>query len=235
MICHFVEVMYFRFFVGDDDYCRTIQVAAEAEYGAPILAVSNIIAYPDSDISFDTVLLGDSFDYADAVIWVCPNANEFYDRGTYAVAVTAGTPTSFVLEVKVSPQTLPIPEPPVRINCSDVPKKQYFLGSQSICTEDGITTDVFMVIILVSRLNLTFLSKLFQNKLFSSYDFILPVPPGCHSVSVSLTTMTFSPDAQFQLYCLGVNDFVPVNKLVARFLFLSIDLTFFHSFKFISA
>jgi hypothetical protein len=146
MICHFVEVMYFRFFVGDDDYCRTIQVAAEAEYGAPILTVSNIVAYPAADDYSEIVFNNeDSFYYAEAVIWLCPNANEFYDRGTYSVAVTAGTPTAFVLEVKVSPQTLPIPEPPVRISCDDVPPEEYIWGSQSVCAEDGRTKDLFTV------------------------------------------------------------------------------------------
>jgi hypothetical protein len=148
MISHLVEVMYFRFFVGDDDYCRTIQVAAEAEYGCPLLTVSNLIAYPDVSAPYDDVSVLNTmtpFDYANAVLWVCPNANEFYDRGTYAVAVTAGTPTAFVLEVKVSPQTLPIPEPPVRISCDDVPPEEYIFGPQSICAEDGRTKDILTV------------------------------------------------------------------------------------------
>ena len=51
------ETMYFRFFVGEDDYCKTIQVAAEAEYGAPILTASNIRAYPsDKDFSIRCLL-----------------------------------------------------------------------------------------------------------------------------------------------------------------------------------
>ncbi len=138
--------MYFRFFVGDDDYCRTIRVAAEAEYGSPILTVSNIVAYPtDTDYTKTVLNNQDSIDYANAVIWICPNANEFYDRGTYAVGVTAMTPTSFILEVKVSPQTLPIPEPPVRINCSDVPPEEFRWGNLSSCIEDGVTLDVFIV------------------------------------------------------------------------------------------
>jgi hypothetical protein len=114
----------------------------------PILTVSNIVAYPDASAPHDDVTVLNNeipYFYADSVIWVCPNANQFYDRGTYAVAVTAGTPTSFVLEVKVSPQTLPIPEPPVRISCDDVPPEEYIWGPQSICVEDGRTKDLFTV------------------------------------------------------------------------------------------
>ena len=162
MFSFFAEVMYFRFFVGDDDYCRTIQVAAEAEYGAPILTVSNIVAYPsDQDINTTVLNNADSFDYSEAVIWVCPNANEYYDRGTYSVAVTAGNPTAFVLEVIASSQTLPIPEPPVRINCSDVPSEEFIWGPRSVCVEDSNTTDVFVVSADCS-LNLSFVFLIFS-------------------------------------------------------------------------
>jgi len=140
------ETMYFRFFVGEDDYCKTIQVAAEAEYGAPILTASNIRAYPsDKDFSLKIQNTQTTFDYAEAVLWFCPNANKFYERGTYAVGVTAGTPTSFVLKVTMSTQTLPIPEPLVRVNCSEVPTEEFIWGNESICVEDGVTTDVFTV------------------------------------------------------------------------------------------
>ena len=136
------ETMYFRFFVGDGDYCRTIQVAAEAEYGAPILTVSNIKAYPlDTNISIEVENTQDTFAYAQAVLWLCPNDNEYYDRGTYSVGVTGGTPTAFHLEVKVSSQTLPIPLPDVWINCSDVPSEE-FQFVESVCVEDGVTKEL---------------------------------------------------------------------------------------------
>jgi len=141
------ETMYFRFFVGENDYCKTIQVAAEAEYGSPVLTASNIRAYPNVTDQTIQILNNhfDIFDYADSALWFCPNANKFYERGTYAVGVTAGTPTSFVLKVAVSTQTLPIPDPPVRIKCDDVPSEEKLWGNDSICVEDGVTTDVFIV------------------------------------------------------------------------------------------
>ena len=145
--------MYFRFFVGDDDYCRTIQVAAEAEYGAPILSVSNINANPNVENANGRTVISteDTFDYAMAVIWLCPNANQYYDRGTYAVGVTAGTPTSFSLVVTASTQTLPIPEPEVRVDCSDVPPEEFYFR-ESYCLDEGVTyyLDVTVFILLLS-------------------------------------------------------------------------------------
>jgi hypothetical protein len=137
--------MYFRFFVGDDDFCRIIQVAAEAEYGSPIISVSNIDAYPN-ELNLDryTISTQTAFDYAESVVWLCPNTNEYYDRGTYAVGITGGTPTSFVLKVTASSQVLPLPQPSVRIDCNDVPddELQYV---NSICVEDSVTIDLFQV------------------------------------------------------------------------------------------
>ena len=153
----FADTLYFRFFIPDTHFCRTIQVAAEADYGSPILALSNIKAYPGpQDVDESTVLNTQvEYNYAQAVIWVCPNANEYYDRGTYAVSVTAVAPTSFHLEVKVSSQTLPIPAPEVRtyfhflisypiplqvrIACDSVPSSEYKYGNDSRCVEDGKT------------------------------------------------------------------------------------------------
>ena len=207
--------MYFRFFVGDDDYCRTIQVAAEAEYGAPILTLSNIDPHP-SDKNFgeyEVLNTQDTFAYAQAVIWLCPNANQLYDRGTYAVGVTAGTPTSFSLVVTASTQTLPIPEPEVRVNCSDVPPEEFIYGNRSFCAEDSLTLFLNEVIIFVISQNcIDILQSLFY------YDIILPVTPGCHSISVALTVVTKYVKSSFDLFCLPLqsdNSYMILGRFVS--------------------
>jgi hypothetical protein len=130
--------LYFRFFVGEEDFCKTVQVLASVEYGYVYLAVSNVYAYPSIYYyGGNEVITNYRFNSA---VFLCPNENEYYERGTYAIAVTSWSAAAFSLSVNVSAQKLPLPPAPTQISCDDVPPSEFH--ATSVCIPEGVTTQL---------------------------------------------------------------------------------------------
>ena len=44
-----IEYQFFRFFVGEEHYCRPIRVEVSTQIGDMSVTISNLVAYPDQD------------------------------------------------------------------------------------------------------------------------------------------------------------------------------------------
>jgi hypothetical protein len=180
-----VETIYFRFFVGEEDFCKPIQVKASTEYGYVDVSVSNVYAYPYRFLGQANEVLNSY--WVNSAVMLCPNENQYYGVGTYAVAVFASRPAAFVLSVNTSTQVHPLPPPPVQIACEDVPLDE--LSAHSVCMPDSVTTLLNFSVYQFSKdaISLFFLhlEYFFYVQLFETIDVVMPLPPGCHSISIT--------------------------------------------------
>ena len=146
-----LEIQYFRVYIGDENYCRTIQFLANFDYGSAQLAVSNRYAFPNYALSrgaqpSSIYALDGFFSYGQALLNICPYSNIYYDRGTYAFSLLANNAdTQLTVEVNLSPQTYPLPAPTSRVSCDtpeakaecDVANAYYHNNHSCVCMEDS--------------------------------------------------------------------------------------------------
>ena len=211
---------FYRFFVPEEMFCHALQVFVRPIYGSTTLFVSNLHAFPDLaayDGDFRSIILEvdvSYFSYAQAAIHICPNSNVWYMPGTFSIGVTAGTETEFYVEVIAADDPYPLPDPPVRLSCADVPEEEFIIGQGNsssnyvFCAEDGITKEI--------NLPTTF-----------SRDFveiILPVPPGCHAISTIINMYTLGgTNHDADIYCLSKVPYERISEkehvAAARFFF----------------
>ena len=183
------ETAYFRFFLGEEHLCLPIQVNVRTDYGNNALAISRFYAQPDagsSDFKRDTT----NYNYAGAMLTICPQAHWYYGLGTYAVSVQALQPTSFTLELAISSQGKLSP-PANAVSCGSVPQREFTnYGSQEegavvLCLEDTVTQTIE-----------------FEESFTSSHaQLILPVPAGCHEISLAATVVDSREGTDGDLFC----------------------------------
>ena len=183
------ETAYFRFFLGKEHLCLPIQVNVRTDYGNSVLAISRFYAQPavgSSDFERDTT----DYNYAGAMLTICPQAHWYYGLGTYAVSVEASQPTSFTLELAISSQGKLSP-PADAISCSSVPQKEFLnFGSEEegavvLCLEDTVTQTV-----------------VFEESFTASHaQLIIPVPAGCHEISLAATVVDSREETDGDLFC----------------------------------
>ena len=187
--------------------CLPIQVNVRTEYGNNVLAVSRFYAQPalgSSDFEKDTA----EYSYGGAMLTICPQAHWYYGLGTYAVSVHASQPTSFTVELAISSQGKLTP-PPDAISCSSVPPKEFTnLGSEEegavvMCLEDTKTQTVE-----------------FEESFAGSHaQLIMPLPAGCHEISLAATVVDSREETDGDLYCHATIPDTPVlfsNVIQAR-------------------
>lgn len=144
------------------------------EYGNVALSVSNINAYPDNSsyyLNEIEVLVRPQYFTGQSLIDLCPNVNQFAQPGTYAFSVQASTPSELYVEVLTSNQTYPIPQSSDRVSCDEILNSTYYNDSSVQCFEEGETY-------LVEREIWYLLNS----------AMILPVPAGCHTISLSVAS-----------------------------------------------
>jgi hypothetical protein len=183
--------------------CHQIQILVRPNYGTTALFVSNLYAFPnnlaeDGDFFREILKVDVSLSsYGQAAVHLCPNTHKYFMPGTWAFSVEGKTPTEFYVEVVVSDTPHPLPPPPLRLSCDDVPEEEWAIAQGNntddivLCVEDGISQ------------NLNFPGTWQSSRRFAGI--ILPVPAGCHGISVMLNVNTFGRRAEHEahLYCLS--------------------------------
>ena len=189
-----LSVKYFRFYLGESDLCREVQITARSEYGTVNLLVSNINPFPSfADNEAQWKINTEQYGFAQSSVTLCPNAGSAMQPGTYAIAVEAVNPSLFFLEIELSKEgSRPLESPPTRVSCDDVVmtdlgySEESFAG-QNQCLEDGVTSLISITSDMVDEY----------------VQLVLPVPAGCPIVSLS--AMSTSGRSQPDLYCLPVD------------------------------
>jgi len=133
------------------------------------LSVSNIKAFPDNtSYYYDyyyyedfSVLVRPWYYTGQSIIDLCPNVNLFAQPGTYAFSVQASAPSVLYVEVLTSNQPYPIPQSTDRVSCDQIT----YDDSDVLCFDEGYTYYV---------------------GLSGYHHLILPVPAGCHTISLSV-------------------------------------------------
>jgi len=197
------ETKYFRFFVGEEHRCQPFYISARPYYGTVDLYMARLWrAYPTGG-GADWRRRTQFFNYGKASLLVCPT-HTFYGLGTYTLAVFASVDAEFHVELSFPPaDSLPLPPPEESIPCSSVPDSVMNQFAQTLpngaekvilCLEDGVTTTINY-------------GGEYRNQLT---ELILPVPKGCHTLSIAVTTPYGGADPD--LYCLPTNPNAEVSS-----------------------
>ena len=139
------ETQFFRFFVGEEAYCRPILVTVRPIYGNHFSFLSSTTPNPDwSNYQPTGSLWRENLVTVDQSYYIaCPHWNG-YTPGTYSLGVTAYEATSFYVEIAISPKSFPLDPPLVVASCDNIPQENLDLAEAGdlkvLCLEDGKTT-----------------------------------------------------------------------------------------------
>ena len=140
------ETKYFRFFLGEEVYCRPVLFSVRSVYGNHQFFISSVFPEPNYELAYSetsVIFRQNQWSFAQSNTNICPGT-QIYTPGTYAVAMTAYEPTAFYFEIRPSPLPHPLPPPEEKVSCVSVPEEEYRVareaGRETLCLEDGITT-----------------------------------------------------------------------------------------------
>ena len=118
------ETAYFRFFIPEDLYCTPFQILIRPFYGVPIFFLTNLFAIAsESNALWRQGKAPPTFGWAQNTFVICPAVSD-YSLGTYSLGVFGWYSTSFTVEIAVANQPHPLPPPPGRITCDQVPAQE---------------------------------------------------------------------------------------------------------------
>ena len=179
--------VYFRFHIDHSDFCKPVEIITQAVSGSVDVFVSTVYPYPDQDRSEWR-----RFTYwslGQASLTICPS-DPAYRAGTFAIGVRGRYAARFTLSLISNAFTLPAPLPPLLVPCADVPPSY-------LCLQNGITYySDFMTA-------------------GTRFQFILPVPPGCHTSGVLASPRPDFRTTDVDIYCFNQHPSVDLDENTA--------------------